>query len=115
MKEYLIMLLNGLILLLLSLIPYLMAEPEHRSPTAFIGVGIGILLIILSFPTKNENHVTAHIGVVLTILAAIAFFIVGIKRSNSYVLIMAVTSTIATILFILGFMKRKRERTSITK
>lgn len=110
MKEYLNMLLNGLILLLLSLIPYLMAEPDHRSPTAFIGVGIGILLIILSFPTKNENHITAHIGVVLTLLAAIAFFIVGIKRGNTYVVIMAVTSTISLILFVLGFMKRKRER-----
>lgn len=114
MKEYLNMLLNGLILLFLSLIPYLMSEPDHRSPTAFIGVGIGILLIILSFPTKNENHITAHIGVALTLLAAIAFFIVGIKRGNTYVIIMAVTSTISVILFVMGFMKRKRERQSIS-
>jgi len=104
------MLFNGLILLLLSLIPYLMAEPDHRSPTAFIGVGIGIVLILLSFPTKNENHITAHIGVVLTLLAAIAFFIVGLKRSNTYVIIMAVTSAISTVLFIMGFIRRKKER-----
>lgn len=104
------MLYNGLILLLLSLIPYLLAEPDHKSPTAFIGVGIGIVLIILSFPTKNENHIAAHIGVVLTLLAAIAFFIVGFKRGNNFVIVMAVTSSISTILFILGFIRRKKER-----
>lgn len=104
------MLVNGLILLLLSLIPYLMAEPEHRSPTAFIGVGVGLLLILLSFPTKRENHVAAHIGVVLTLLAAVAFFIVGFKRGNNLIIIMAVTSAISTVLFILGFIRRKKER-----
>jgi hypothetical protein len=113
MKEYLIMRLNGLLLILISLYGYITAAPDKKSLTAFIGVGIGIILAILSFPVQKENHIVAHIAVVFTLLSAIGLFFAGIKRGNPLILIMAVITALAFFLYIIGFILRKRSALNI--
>jgi len=108
MREHTALLFNGLVLIILGTIGYFMSDV--KSMTAFIGPIIGLILVILSFPTKNNNKVAAHIGVVLTLIAVVAFLIVGIKRSNTYVIVMAISSLLSLIALIAGFMRRKKER-----
>ena len=111
MKEHNALLFNGIILIILGTIGYFMSEA--KSATAFIGPAIGIILVLLASPVKNNNKTAAHIGAVLTLIAVIAFFIVGIKRGNTYVIIMAVTSLLSLIMLIMGFMRRKKEREAV--
>ncbi len=42
------------------------------SPTAFIPVGIGVVLLLLNGGVKSENKVIAHIAVLLTFLTIFA-------------------------------------------
>jgi len=112
MKEHSALLFNGIILILLGTVGYFMSDV--KSATAFIGPVIGLILVLLASPVKNNNKTAAHIGAVLTLIAVIAFFIVGIKRNNTYVIIMAVTSLISLIMLIMGFIRRKKERQSIS-
>lgn len=106
--------LNGLLLIVISLYGYLTADPDKKSVTAFIGVGIGIILLILSFPVKKENHIAAHIGVIFTFIAAAGLFFSGIKRGNPLILLMAVITTIAFLFYIYGFFQRKKSRDNTT-
>ena len=108
MKEHSALLFNGIILIILGTVGYFMSEA--KSPTAFIGPAIGLILVFLASPVKNNNKTAAHIAVVLTLIAAGVFLFVGIKRSNTYVIIMAVTSLLSLIMLIMGFIRRKKER-----
>jgi choline-glycine betaine transporter len=108
MKEHNALLFNGIILIVLGTAGYFMSDA--KSATAFIGPAIGVILVILSGPVKNNNKTAAHIGAVLTLIAVVAFFIVGLKRNNTYVIIMAVTSLLSMIMLIMGFIRRKKER-----
>jgi len=105
MKNYKIMIFNGLILVILGVYGYLMAEKQ--SLTAFIGPVIGIVLIILSVPTKNGKSVFAHIAVIITLLTVITFFIIGFQRNNPIVIISAVVSLICLMFYIADFVSRK--------
>lgn len=106
MKNYLVMIINAVVLIVIGIYGYF----TSGSSTALISPVIGLLLFIFAFPVKKENHVITHIGVALTLLTAIVFFIVGFILPNTLVLIMAVVSLIAIILYVMDFLRRKKER-----
>ena len=110
MKNYKIMIFNGLILIILGIYGYMTAD--QKSLNAFIGPGIGTILLILSIPTRNDKSVFAQIAVVLTLLTVITFFIVGFKRNNNIVIISGVISLVCLMFYIADFVNRKKERNS---
>jgi len=106
MKSYQIMIANAAILIIIGIVGFV----KSGSPTALIADGVGLVLILLSLPVKSENSVAAHIAVTLTLVTAVVFIIVGILRSNAMIIVMAVVTFIAFVLYILDFVKRKKER-----
>jgi general stress protein CsbA len=108
MKNYKVMIFNGLVLILLGVYGYITAD--KKSMTAFIGPVVGAILILLSFPVKKENSVFTHIAVILTLISVIAFFIVGFMRSNTLVLLGAVVSLICLFFYVADFLARKKQR-----
>lgn len=106
MNIYRIMLANAIVLIVLGVYGYF----TSGSPTALIAPAIGVILIVLAFPTKNENKTAAHIAVGLTLISAIMFFVTGFKRNNMIVIVMAVFTLIAFIMYVMDFIKRKKER-----
>lgn len=109
------MLINAFILIALGLYGYFSAEPAHRSMTALIAPAIGIILIAFSIPVSKQNKTATHIAVVLTLVTVIVFIIVGFLRGNSLIIIMAVITLAALVLYIMDFIRRKRERESAKK
>lgn len=108
MKEHKVLLYNGIILIVVSLVGYFLSPV--KSPTAFIGAVFGLVFIFLANPVKAENSTMAHIAAVLMVIATIAFFVVGFMRGNTYAIIMGVTSLVSVLLLVMGFMRRKKER-----
>ncbi len=104
MKNHLIMFANASVLIVLGIVGYFMSG----SPTAFIGTGVGIILGALAIPTMKENAVAAHIAVALTLIAGIAFAVVGFKRSNTLVIIMAAACLVSVVFYAVNFIKRKK-------
>lgn len=107
-KNYQVMIFNGLVLILLGVYGYMTAD--KKSLTAFTGPAVGAILILLSFPVKKENSVFTHIAVILTLLSVIAFFIVGFLRSNTNVLISAVVTLVCLFFYVTDFLARKKQR-----
>lgn len=110
MNNFKMMLFNGLMLIVLGLISYFNSPEAERSATALIAPIVGTILVLLSFPTKNGNRTAAHIGVVLTVLVAIALIIPITRSGSPYAIIMCIISFIAVIYYIKGFMTMKREK-----
>lgn len=100
------MIFNSIILIGLGIYGYIVSG----SPTSFISVAVGAVLLILAFPVRKENHIAAHIAVGITGISMISFFIVGFMRSNNIILIMAVVTLISFIFYISDFLRRKKER-----
>ena len=115
MKNFQVMIFNGLILILLGLYGFLLSLPEKRSFTAFIGPGIGLILILLSLPARKGKSVPSHIAIVLTFLVVIVFFYAGFRRENSLIIISAVISFICLIFYGADFAFRKKEREENSK
>jgi len=95
---------NAVILIALGVYGYF----TSGSPTALIAPAIGLVLFGLSFPTKKDNHVAAHIAVGLTLIAAVTFIIIGIRRANPMVIAMGVITFLCFDIYILNFILRKR-------
>ncbi len=106
MNIYRIMIVNAVVLIALGVYGFI----TSGSPTALIAPAIGLILFGLAFPVKNENKTAAHIAVGLTLIATIMFFVTGFLRGNMIVLIMAVFTLLALILYMMDFMRRKQER-----
>lgn len=109
MKAYIVMMLNGFVLIILGIYGYFISA----SPTALISALVGIILAGLSFPVKKENSVVAHIGIIFTLLSSVIFFFVGFKRDNTLIIIMAAITLAAFIFYVFDFFIRKKERQSI--
>ena len=105
-QNHVVMMINAVILIALGIYGYF----TSGSPTALIAPAIGLVLFVLSFPTKKENHVAAHIAVGLTLVAAITFIFIGIKRANVMVIAMGVITFVCFDIYILNFILRKRKR-----
>jgi O-antigen/teichoic acid export membrane protein len=72
----------GILLSILGLWTYIGAPAEHRSPTALIPTGVGVILVILGAVAKKEAyrkhamHAAAVVGVLGFLAAAGRFFAV---------------------------------------
>ncbi len=110
MSIYRIMIINAIVLIALGVYGYI----SSGSPTALIAPAIGLILFGLAFPVKNENKTAAHIAVGLTLIAVIMFFVTGFLRGNMIVLVMAVITLIALILYMMDFIRRKQDRSKTT-
>jgi len=106
MKNFQVMAFNAIVLIALGIFGYI----TSGSPTALIAPAIGAILLGLVIPVKKESSVAAHIGVGLTGLSTIMFFIVGGIRGNTIIIIMAAVSLVSLIFYITDFLKRKKER-----
>ncbi len=107
MKNHQIMAINAWILIIIGLLGFIFSG----STTALISDGIGLVLLLLSFPTKKENALAAHIGVLVTLAAAITFWAVAFRRPAHWpVIIMGALTSIAFVLYIMSFITRKKER-----
>jgi len=110
-----ITLLNGLILVTISLIGYLGSDTP--SPTALIPAAFGFLFVVLYPLMKKGNKAVAHIVVVLTLLLIIALVkpLTGaLGRDDSMaairVGIMIATSVFALIVYIRSFVAARSSR-----
>lgn len=106
MNIYRVMIANAVVLIGLGIFGFM----TSGSPTALIAPGIGLILIILSFSVKKDNKTAAHIAVTLTFVAFLMFLVTGIMRSNMIVIVMAVFTFFAFVLYIMDFVRRKKER-----
>lgn len=105
-KNYIIMQFNSAVLILLGVYGYI----SSGSPTALIAPAIGIILLALSFPTKKDNHIAAHIAVIITLISTVVFLVIGIRRNNVLVIVMGFITFFCLDLYILNFVRRKKER-----
>jgi Ca2+/Na+ antiporter len=105
-KNHIVMQINAAMLILIGLWGFY----SSGSPTALIAPATGIILLILSFPTKNEKHVAAHIAVILTLIISVAFLVIGFRRANTLVIIMGVISLLCFGVYLLNFFIRKKQR-----
>jgi len=110
MKNTTANLINSITLIFLGFWGYF----DSSSPTAFIPVFFGIILLICNNGVKKENKVVAHIAVLLTAIILIA--LVGMRLPKSLdtggiglyrVIFMIATSTIAMITFVKSFIKAR--------
>jgi hypothetical protein len=102
------MIANAIVLIALGTGGYFVSD--SKSLTAFIGPAIGIILMILAFPTKKENSAAAHIAVGITGIAAVVILFRGISSGNALILIMGVATVTAFIFYIANFFIRKKMR-----
>jgi len=82
MKNHIVMILNALVLIVIGVYGYVISG----SGTALTAPGIGVVLLILSVPVKNENAAVTHIAVGLSALSVIIFFVTGFLRGNFLIL-----------------------------
>ncbi len=115
MKPHLASLINAVTLIILGLWGYFSAEDP--SPTAFIPVGFGVILLALNTGVKKENKVIAHIAVVLTLLVLVGLFMPlrgALGRSDLAatirVTIMILTTILAMGFFIKSFIDTRKKR-----
>lgn len=107
-KNHTILLINAIVLIALGVYGYF----SSGSPTALIAPAIGAVLLGLSFPVKNENRTASHIAVGLTLIASIAFIIIGIRRGNAMVIGMGIFSFLCFDMYVLNFLLRKKKNNS---
>ena len=89
----------------------------NPSPTAFIPVFVGVILMVLNNGVKYDNKVQAHIAVVLTFIILLALGKILMKRiddGNTMAIVrigaMVVTSIFAMIMFIKSFRDARKAR-----
>ncbi len=113
MKPYFASLINAIILITFGLWGYFSAETP--SATAFIPVGIGAVLLIITPSFKKENKVIAHIAVTLTIVVLLGLIMPlkgSIHRGDNLglirVLVMMATSIFALTTFVKSFINARK-------
>jgi len=109
MKSNRVMIFNGLILIILGVYGYLIAAPDKKSLTAFIGPAIGIILILLSVPAGNDKPFAVKAAIVLTLIVVVVFFYIGFKRDNQIVIISGVVSLVCFIYHVSDIVFKKNE------
>lgn len=115
MKAHTASLINALVLIALGLWAYF--DSESPSPTAFIPVGFGVVLLVLYKGIEKENKIVAHIAVLLTLVILIALIkplTAALGRDDSLavirVVVMMLTSALSMFFFIKSFRDVRRAR-----
>ncbi len=113
MKAHVANLINAVALIVMGLWGYFATQ----SPTAFIPVGFGVILLLLNGGVKKENKVIAHIAVVLTLLVLVvmagrllpkALDVGGMKVIRAAV--PSITGLLAMVAFIKSFIDARKAR-----
>jgi hypothetical protein len=110
LKKEQVIIFNGLILIILGLFGYIIADTDKKSLTAFIGPATGVILLLLSIPVKKEKILAEYITLIFTIIITIAFFYIGIKRLNTLIILSAVVSLLALFYQIVNIPGAKRKQ-----
>ncbi len=115
MKPYIANLIYGLLLLALSLWGYLASDDP--SPTAFIPMGFGVVLLALTPGLKKENRTLSHIAIVLTVLVLgglVKPLIGALGRADNMaiarVLVMMAWGVVALAIYVKQFMEVRRSK-----
>lgn len=104
---------NGIILVAIGLWG---AYASDWSPTSFIPVAFGAILLALNGGVRKENKVIAHIAVVLTLLILLSLFMPlrgALERGGAApirIVIMMLSSLVAMIYFIKSFRDARKAR-----
>lgn len=102
---------NAVILIVIGVWGYV----ESNSPTSFIPVVIGLILLILNKEIKNQNKVIAHIAVLLTLLSFANIMPLksaledGRNDAALRLIIMLTSSFYAMIYFIRSFIQARKK------
>ena len=122
MKTYQANLINGVVLISMSLWAYLSFEGTIEKPqqsiTALIPLILGVILILCNKGIKKENKVIAHIAVFVTLIAIlgnvskplISAIEEGRKMGILRICLMILTSVLAMITFIKSFISAKKNK-----
>ena len=115
MNASLVSLINALVLIAMGLWGYFASESP--SPTAFIPVVFGVLILLCQPGLRKNNAVVAHIAVLLTfvILLGLVMPLRGaLGREDTAaiarVLAMLASTVIALVAFVQSFLRVRRER-----
>jgi hypothetical protein len=107
MKNYQVMLFNGIVLICLGIYNYLTGGTEVKLIYTLIIPATGLILILLSIPAAKGKSIPVYIAFVLTIFSVILFFYLRLNYSNSIYVLCGVTSLISLFYYISNFIKRK--------
>jgi|TARA_B110001450_G_scaffold14096_1_gene13243 uncharacterized membrane protein len=120
MKTYQANLFNSLTLIAMCLWAFLSFESvdgKEQNMTALIPLFLGLILLLCNNGLKKENKITAHVAVMVTLIAIIGVFMkpfltsieegrsLGIFRTS----LMLLTSVIAMISFIKSFIAARKK------
>ncbi|MEM7208859.1 MAG: hypothetical protein AAF434_13635 [Pseudomonadota bacterium] len=115
MNPYVANLINGILLILLSLWGYLSSDAP--SLTSLIPAVFGFLLLLCTPGVKSEHKIVSHIAVLLTVLILIALFMPlkgALAREDTLaivrVCIMMIGSGVAMLFFIKSFIDVRKNR-----
>jgi Na+/H+ antiporter NhaD/arsenite permease-like protein len=115
MKSYQINIANSSILIVVGLLGYFMSNKP--SPTAFIPVVAGIILLAMNSGLKKEHKTIAHVVVLLTLLLFISLIMPlkgAMKREDTGGIIrvglMVLSSAVAFALYIKNFVDARKAR-----
>jgi len=114
MNAYKAHLLNSLTLIIMGGWGYF----ATGSPTSFVPIGIGVLLLSLSNGVKSENKSIAHVAIIVTLLGLIGIAskpLIGALNSDDImkkirVISMVITSIIAMVFFVRSFIAAGKAR-----
>ena len=116
MKAHTASLINGLVLIGLSLWGYFSSDTP--SVTALIPAIIGFILLLCNKGVQRENKIIAHVAVLLTLLVLFGLIkpLMGALDRNdnaavARVLVMVITTIFAIISFVKSFIDARKKRT----
>ena len=115
MKPYIAGLVNAILLITLGIWGYFASD--NPSPTTFIPIGVGVILLFLNPGVRKENKVIAHIAVTLTLLILIGLIrplykaiIEGRNMGVMRVGLMLLSTILALVTFVKSFVDARKNR-----
>jgi protein-S-isoprenylcysteine O-methyltransferase Ste14 len=115
MKPFQVNLFHSIILIVTGTLGYFLSEKP--SPTTFIPVAFGVILLLMNAGLKKENKTIAHLVVLLTLLITIALVMplkgaIGRQESGPIlrVSLMLIASVAALGLYIKSFVEARKAR-----
>ena len=115
MKSHSASLINAILLILLGIWGYFASESP--SATAFIPVGIGVILLFFNGGIRAGNKIIGHITVILTLLVLIGLIkplLGSLEREDSMAIfrvgVMLLSTLFALIVFVREFLQLRKEK-----